>query len=746
MRRLLLGAVALAALGAASAQDQTRAYNLADYPQRMQDAVDACAPDPDGGVCRAHLQSVLPSTVEALTFLGYESTYDDAAPLLREFAAYPVPQVQAAAIYALARLTPRAEDLPVLRQALLSKVPAVRRAALGALKLLPDPAAQELAARSPRMPSGSNFEPDDLPFDPASMGLPAWPEGARYLHFQRRHGSGGYDFIATAGVAEMIAAFETASGRKAVGMGEIEARFGASYADRLAPYADRNARLGAVLAIVLADPATPTEREPAIVAFVYEDYALGAPGFAIQRLPGADLPTPRVEAAAPPPRPEGDAARWWSTGHFQRDGATPDDVAAWRAVTDADGDGAAAYLAAFPNGAWRAEAEALVAEPVIETAQEVYAATDPVKVTWRGLPDDFAGSLALGPASDERLRDTLALSKPDISGPAGTVDLAFYSIIEPGVYDLRIVDAEGEPMAVAEIRIAVAAAQLTLEKDAFRPGEDMKIAFAGMAGNERDFISIVKKGEPADRQGSLRAATNAAAAGNIVIAAPEEPGDYELRAWFGRDARVRARVPFTVRGPDQPPEIAAGDAPALSIAAPGFIANETILVRYARMPAGGGQYVYLAAPGSDDSAYIAYADAKGADGVVALDLPSEPGTYELRLIAGGKALTATPLTVTAPEGVAMASLKLEKTSFAPGETIPVTFGDMSGAGNDYIAVAEAGARYRQYVSYVSTKGAVSGAAELKAPETPGTYEIRAFYRDDARILRGAVTITVTATP
>lgn len=747
MKRLLLGAVALAALGTAFAQDQAASYNLADYPQRMQDAVAACEPNPESGVCRAHLQSVLPSTVEALTFLGYESTYDEAAPLLREFAAYPVPQVQTAAIYALARLTPRPEDLTVLREALLSDVPAVRRAALGALKLLADPSAQELAARSPRMPSGSNFDLDDLPFDPAAMGVSAWPEGARYLHFQRRHGSGGYAFVATASVADMVSSFEAASGREATGMGEIEARFGAAYGDLLAPYVDRNARLGAVQAILLTDPSSPSESEPVIVAFVYEDYALGAPGFAIQRLPGGDLPTPRsVVPATAQAKPEGDAAKWWSTGHFAREGAAEDDAAAWREVIAAGGDGAADYLGAFPSGAWRAEAEALVAEPVIETDQEVYAETDPVKVTWSGLPADFSGSLTLGSAGDERLHDTIATSKPDITGAAGSTELTFYSVVQPGVYDLRVVDAEGEPMALTEIRISVASATLTIEKDSFLPREEIKVAFAGMAGNERDFVSIVKKGEPADRQGSTRAATGAAAEGSVVIAAPAEPGEYELRAWYGRDARVRARVPFTVRGPEQPPEITSDEAPALATAASSFTANETILVRYARMPASGGQYVYLAVPGSAEGDYVAYRDAKGADGITEFELPPEPGAYELRLIAAGKVLAWTPVTVAALGGVQMATLKLEKTSFAPGETITVAFENMSGSGNDYVAIAEAGARYRQYVSYVSTKGEVAGTAELKAPEKAGTYEIRAFYRDDARILRGAITVTVTGAP
>ena len=100
----------------------------------------------------------------------------------------PQYEIQAAAIYALARLGPTAEDLPVLREALLSDSPGVRRAATGALKLIPDAAARGTRRSRRPMPSGSYFEPDLLPFDPGRHGhrrlaggnaLPALPASAQ---------------------------------------------------------------------------------------------------------------------------------------------------------------------------------------------------------------------------------------------------------------------------------------------------------------------------------------------------------------------------------------------------------------------------------------------------------------------------------------------------------------------------------------------------------------------------------------
>lgn len=747
---ILTGAAAGLLLSSTAAQEPAENFSLKDYPQRTDEAVAACEANMESAECRVYLRSVLPGTMDALTYLGYHSSYAEAAPLLREMAAFPVPQVQAAALYALARLTPTSADLPTLREALLSDVPAVRRAALGALKLLPETAAQELAGRSPRMPSGGNYEADGLPFVPADMGLASWPQGSRYLHFQRRYDSGAYAFIASVSTADMVALFEAQAGTRVVGMGEIEARYGAAYADPLKPYVERNQSLGAVQAIVLKAPDTPSERDPVVIAFVYEDYALGAPGFAIQRLPGEDLPYPRVAAATEAPKPTGDAAIWYGAGKFvPKEGAAPDDVAAWRAVLEANGWGAADYLATFPNGAYRTEAEAYLAGPKITTDQDVYAETDTVRVTWSGLPDDVSADLRLSPAGAADIRDSVAMDNPDIRSGSGSTELHFYPVVEPGVYELRIVDASDEPLATQEIRIAVAQAEVKLAKDSYKPGEEIVIQFAGLPGLDRDAITIARKDEAPDRQGAVVAATNGAKDGTLTLAAPEEPGAYEVRAWFGRDRRVRARVPFAVRGPDLPPEFAgAPTGPAMAIAAASFVANETIAIRYAGFSGSTRDYIAIAVPGSPPNAYLTYAYTKGGtDGLMELKLPPEPGTYELRAFFEDRADAAkatAPITLTAPAGTGIVTLALPKTNFAPGETIAIDFANMSGESGNYVAVAGVGARYRSYLSYVRTQKEKAGRAELKAPAQPGTYEIRAFFNDDADILRGAVTFTVGA--
>lgn len=750
MASRILFAAALFATLPASAQDASGKFDLSDYPQRMQEAVAACSADPASADCFVEMKSVLPTTVEALSFLGYESTYNESAPLLREMADFPEPHVAAAAIYALARLGPKTEDLPALRNALLNDVSGVRRAAIGALKLLPDPQAQELYTRavpSPNaMPSGY-FSSERLPFDPAQAGVAAWPEGSRYLFFQNRVNQGTYVFTATADVAQTLAGFEAQAGSKAVGMGDLASRFGTAYGDLLAPWAARNETLGAVQAVVLGAAAEPSAETPVTLVLVYEDYALGATGFALVRLPGQPLPRPDAIAEPTPPTPSGEAAIWFGSGKFEpKANAATDDVAGWREVEDSEGALAQAYLDKFPEGAYRAEAEALLAAPAIETDLDIYAETDPIKVHWRGVPAAEGMRLTLGRAEDSDLFSTSANSAPDVTAPEGDAELGFSPYTEPGVYDLRIVDQFGEPVAVKQIRIALTTAQLSLEKESFKPGEDIAVAFKGMAGTPEDFVSIVKKGEKSHIAGSLRTATGGRSEGNLTLTAPSEPGEYELRAWFNGEARLRGRVSFTVRGPDLPPEIADPSKPGLAIAAPEYPANEKIIVRFAGFPAEKGNYVALAAVGSPNTVYVTYKDLLETSGTVELALPPEPGSYELRGFVGGRTDTVPvmqPIAVTAPAGTGIVTLTLDKASYAPGETIGIDFANMSGSKNDSVVIAEKGSRYSAFISYAYTKGEKAGRAELKAPTQPGDYEVRAFYRDDSSVLRGVVEVTVT---
>lgn len=750
MKRFFFLAVCAGLSVSAHADDTTR-FSLQDYPARVDEMKAACTAGSESPECRVALMSVLPSTIEALSYLGYNSTYDQAAPVLRQFAGSKAAELRAAAIYALARLGPKPEDFPVLRQALLSDSPGVRRAALGALKKTADPLAQELyerASTSPSyLPSGSYFEPDRLPFDPAQAGIATWPQNTRFLHFQRLANKGAYVFIADGDVASAVALFEAQAGTKAVGMGDIMARYGAEYGDLLASWAARNEKLGAVQAIVLNAPDKPSQAKPAFIAFVYDDYALGATGFALVNLPGASLPSlpqQTQQAAAPPPADPDHP--WYEHGKFApKEGAADDDVAAWKQVLDAEGDGAQAYLDAFPDGAYRSEAEAIATAPAIETDLDVYPETDPIKVHWRGVQPADGMSLTLGQVTDDSADSNMAQNRPEVQGAEGDAELQLYPYIDAGVYEVRLVDQNGQALATREIRIAMVSATLTLDAATVKPGADIHVSFSGMPGLPRDVISIAKKGTRRGDIGFVRAETGGKTEGSVTLRAPDEPGDYEVRASFNGEYRERGSVALTVKGPELPPEPADKSVPSLTLIAAEFETNEKIVIRYAGLGDEKGTYIALAEAGAPLSQYVSYVDAKGAEGTVEMKLPPEPGAYELRAFIGGKtdaAKATAALTLSVPAGAPMATFALDKTSYAPGETIGIDFKGMSGSKQDYFAISAPKDRYSRYVTYVYTKGEIDGHAELKAPTQPGSYEVRAFFDEREDILRGRVAFTV----
>ena len=191
-----------------------------------------------------------------------------------------------------------------------------------------------------------------------------------------------------------------------------------------------------------------------------------------------------------------------------------------------------------------------------------------------------------------------------------------------------------------------------------------------------------------------------------------------------------------------------------------FAPGEAITVRFSGMAGDDQDYISTASQDAPNGTYATYAYTGGLrEGSVTLLAPTTPGPYELRAffredettlraslpftVAGTAAPQATVApTPGDPAPEARATLVLDKTSYAPGEVITVTFADMFGDGQDYVATAPAGSSNGIYLQYAYTKAAREGTATLLAPPTAGDYELRAFFREDEAILRASVAFTV----
>ncbi|KAA9008981.1 VWA domain-containing protein [Histidinibacterium aquaticum] len=298
-------------------------------------------------------------------------------------------------------------------------------------------------------------------------------------------------------------------------------------------------------------------------------------------------------------------------------------------------------------------------------------------------------------------RDYLAVSAPDDDGYVNYVYTeegapgALVLPAEPGEYELRYVMSQDRRIiARAPITVSPVKAELSAPETAIA-GETITIGWEGpdYAGDylgvsvpgEENYVNYVytRDGNPAE------------------LLMPTAPGTYELRYYLNQDRRVIATRPIDVT--EVGAELTAPDS------AP---AGETIEVGWSG-PDYQGDYLAVSIPGEDGSVNYTYTrDGNPAE----IEMPVEPGTYELRYIVNQDrtVLASRPIEVTE------LSISVEAPPEATvGATIPVGWTGPAYQ-NDFIAVAVPGEN--RSVNYTYTRD--GNPAELEMPVEPGTYEVR----------------------
>jgi len=323
-----------------------------------------------------------------------------------------------------------------------------------------------------------------------------------------------------------------------------------------------------------------------------------------------------------------------------------------------------------------------------------------------------------GPA--ER-NDYIAVSVP---GENGYVNFAYTRDGNPvelqmppaaGDYELRYVLGDGrDVLASAPIEVTPVAASVSAPDDAATIGTEARIAWTG-PDYRSDYIAISEPGENGyldfayTRDGSP-----------ATLDMPAEPGTYELRYVMNQDRTVLATAPIEVR-----PLAVAVDGPAEAER------GATIPVGW-QGPGNDNDYIAVSIPGESD--YVNFAYLRDGN-PVQLEMPAEPGDYELRYVlnADRSILASAPITVT----------DIALSVSAPAEAIAGAEVEVSWVGpdypSDYIAVAEPGDR--SYVNFTYTRE--GNPLPLQMPVTPGSYEIRYVFNQDREI--GATT-TITVAP
>lgn len=339
-------------------------------------------------------------------------------------------------------------------------------------------------------------------------------------------------------------------------------------------------------------------------------------------------------------------------------------------------------------------------------------AGSPVSVTWTGPAGqgDYITIVPVGTPDSEYGRyvytntNPVSLDTPDTAGE----------------YEIRYLTGRNEKLAARSLTVEGLDVNLTAPPSV-AAGASVSVAWTG-AQNPRDFITIVTP----DTAEKTYADYVYARTSPATIAAPETPGDYEIRYLSANEYRTLARSSLTV-----------GDVNASVTAPDTVVAGARIEIIWSG-PANQGDYLTLVPAGTPDGQYDRYVyTSKGSQ--VQFDTPAVPGQYEIRyqtarndivLARHAIILTDPSASIDGPESVEALAV------------FPVRW---QGDGNplDYVAITEVGnpQRYFHY-AYVRRGNPVS----LQAPEEPGDYELHYLTEADQSLAAQAITVVERSAP
>jgi len=755
---------------AASGQDRDPFAIIADSKA-------LCAATPDNPACLLAQAETVATVANALAEAGNSLDRGQFIAPVRALLADPNPEIRTSALYALAKLGPDATDTSALVALARDPVSNVRAGVWAAAAKSSDPAARRIAMRVGERPTGLGYAPDGAAFDPSALGF-SLPEGLEYLWLAADlRKAGQLHFLSSQSPDDLLATLAP------LAAGPAQPLTNASATDLTLG----DAALSLLDAQVYRAPRVLTlpaaEGLPVRHLVVFDDLAFGQAGLAVLFADGRSLQPVPAETAAEITGDTPPAADAYDAALLRRSGlkpdADPDETELFMAIVAAGGFGAAEYLEIYPDGAYADEARAYLTAPQIVMGALTFTDTQDITVSFANLSEGAFADVRIVPKTPDA-EPVVELRLYDAT--RDTARFSPDSRLVPGIYRAIATvdpgDGGAEISLMADFELVLGQAVLEADKIEYAPGETINVRFAGMPGDSQDYVSTAPVGSP-NETFLTYAYAQGARDGSLTLPAPNEPGTYELRAFFREDESIlRGSLPFTVAGtaapltdvqpapaPNQPlqttpttPGTPGADARAiLTLDKVDYAPGAPIKVTYADMFGHPQDYVAVVVAGAPNSSYLQYRYTEGAQsGTAEMTAPTEPGTYEIRAffmedeailraavsftVTGDAASTATAATTPSPD--ARATLALDKTSYAAGETITITYADMFGHSQDYVATAPAGSSNAIYMEYRYTEGAKSGTATLTAPSVSGAYEVRAFFMEDEAILRAFVPFTV----
>lgn len=270
-----------------------------------------------------------------------------------------------------------------------------------------------------------------------------------------------------------------------------------------------------------------------------------------------------------------------------------------------------------------------------------------------------------------------------------------------GDYEVRL-NRESEGIVLARSPLKVVPAKVTLSApDEVAAAGTIQVQWQG-PGLSGDFITLVEEGAGPAQYGSYVYTNHGP---TITLPAPGTPGTYEIRYCSGAGSYALGKRLITVKSVEA------------SLSAPDRVGmGEKVSIKW-NGPAGDRLYVTIVDPGAKAHEYNDYQYLR-AGNPLTLPAPEKPGTYEIRYNneSDNTVLARRMLIVdTVPVSITAAP------SAVIGETMDIQWEGPANEG-DFITVVPEGEPEGAYDAYVYVREGKN--LQLKAPESPGMYELR----------------------
>lgn len=295
-----------------------------------------------------------------------------------------------------------------------------------------------------------------------------------------------------------------------------------------------------------------------------------------------------------------------------------------------------------------------------------------------------------------------------------------YKLVAPpkaGDYEIRLCAADSPYATLARRALRIDAVEATVTApDQVAAGAKFPVKWTG-PDNDRDYIAIGNATRPYLGYEYTKVGSP------LMLTAPDEPGQYEVRYFLGAGDVLIGKRPIVV-----------GSVSAAVTIPPTVAAGSNFKIAW-QGPNNPRDYITIVKAGTPDRQYAAYEYTSKGNPVV-MRAPDVGGDYEVRYLTGqtNATLATAKLTVTA----STASVKGPPQA-AAGSTFQVNW---QGPNNDrdYVTIVKKGAREGEYANYEYT--AKGNPVKVLAPVEPGEYELRySTGQAYATLARAPITIT-----